>query len=147
MLRTSVQATNGNFYGATTYGGANPCSHGCGTIFKMTPGGTLTNLYSFCSEPNCTDGEYPNGLVQATDGNFYGTTRTGGAKLSGTVFKITASGKLTTLYTFCSLTNCTDGNNPTAELVQATTGTCTAQRPLAELTARARHSRSLQQVR
>jgi uncharacterized repeat protein (TIGR03803 family) len=119
---TLVQATHGNFYGATTYGGANPCSHGCGTIFKMTPGGTLANLYSFCSEPNCTDGNYPNGLVQATDGNFYGTTNQGGANLGGTVFKITASGKLTTLYAFCSQAGCTDGATSYAGLIQATDG-------------------------
>ena len=61
-----------------------------GTVFKITPGGTLTTLYSFCSQSGCTDGYYSlAGLIQATDGNFYGTTSGGGANGDGTVFKIT----------------------------------------------------------
>ena len=112
-----VQATDGNFYGTTEYGGAS----GGGTIFKITAGGMLTTLYSFCSQTNCTDGAAPiAGLVQATNGIFYGTTYAGGANGFGTVFKITAAGNLTTLYSFCSKTNCTDGSNPLAGLVQAT---------------------------
>jgi uncharacterized repeat protein (TIGR03803 family) len=112
-----VQATDGNFYGTTEYGGA---SSG-GTIFKIAAGGMLTTLYSFCSQTNCTDGAHPiAGLVQATNGIFYGTTYTGGANGFGTVFKITAAGNLTTLYSFCSETNCTDGSGPLAGLVQAT---------------------------
>ena len=51
-----------------------------GTVFKITPSGTLTTLYSFCSQTACTDGAYPvAGLVQATNGDFYGTTYGGGA--------------------------------------------------------------------
>jgi uncharacterized repeat protein (TIGR03803 family) len=77
------QGTDGNFYGTTQYGGANNnsiCSNaGCGTIFKITPGGTLTTLYSFCAQLNCTDGFGPRaGLVQDTNGTFYGTTSGGG---------------------------------------------------------------------
>jgi uncharacterized repeat protein (TIGR03803 family) len=119
-----VQATNGDFYGTTGYGGANCAPTGCGTIFKMTPSGTLTTLYSFCSQSGCTDGEYPFGaLVQATNGNLYGTTRFGGANGNyGTVFKITPGGTLTTLYSFCSQSGCTDGAYSEAELVQATNG-------------------------
>ena len=116
-----VQATNGNFYGATLSGGAT----NSGTVFKITPSGTLTTLYSFCSQSGCTDGTYPSGgLVQATDGNFYGTTYGGGAGAnnSGTLFKITPSGTLTTLYSFCSQSNCTDGSVPNGELIQATNG-------------------------
>jgi len=61
---------------------------GYGTVFKINPEGALT--YSFCSQANCADGEAPNGyLIQATDGNFYGTTRTDGAIGYGTVFTIT----------------------------------------------------------
>ena len=52
--------------------------------------------------------------MQATDGNFYGTTAEGGANTSGTVFKITPEGKLITIYSFCSQTNCTDGATPYA---------------------------------
>ena len=118
-----VQAINGDFYGTTVYGGANSsCAGGCGTVFKMTPQGVLTTLYSFCSQANCADGEYPYaGLVQATDGNFYGTTYAG-ANGGGTVFKISQSGSLTTLYTFCSQTNCADGETPYDGLVQGNDG-------------------------
>jgi uncharacterized repeat protein (TIGR03803 family) len=113
-----VQATDGNFYGTTSSGGAN----GAGTVFKISPSGTLTTLHSFCSQSGCTDGSMPQaGLVQATNGNFYGTTSSGGANGFGTVFKISPSGTLTTLYTFCS-GGCTDGLSPYAGLVQATDG-------------------------
>jgi uncharacterized repeat protein (TIGR03803 family) len=116
-----VQATDGNFYGTTSEGGG---LGGSGTVFKITPSGTLTTLYSFCSQPNCADGGIPMaGLVQASDGNFYGTTIYGGANgYAGTVFKITPSGTLTTLYSFCSQANCSDGATPHAGLVQGTDG-------------------------
>jgi hypothetical protein len=75
-------------------------------VFEITPGGKLTTVYSFCSKTNCTDGGRPEaGLVQGTDGNFYGTTES-------TVFRITPAGKLTTLYSFCSKPNCVDGADP-----------------------------------
>jgi len=80
ILAGLVQATDGNLYGTAYEGGANCAPDGCGTIFKITPSGTLTTLHSFCSQSNCTDGEYPEaGLIQATNGNFYGTTYEGGA--------------------------------------------------------------------
>jgi uncharacterized repeat protein (TIGR03803 family) len=108
-----VQGTDGNFHG-TTYDG---------TVFKITPGGTLTTLYSFCAQSACTDGANPvAGLVQATNGDFYGTTENGGAYGYGTVFRITGGGALTTLYSFCAQSGCTDGQNPHAGLVQATNG-------------------------
>ena len=114
-----LQATDGNFYGTTHLGGA----YGGGTVFKITPGGTLTTLYSFCSQSECTDGQEPfAGLIQATDGNFYGTTQLGGAQGDGTAFEITPGGTLTTLYSFCSQSECTDGQEPFAGLVQATNG-------------------------
>ena len=73
-----VEATDGNFYG-TTYFGGNCGSPGCGTVFKITPSGTLTVLYVFCSQPNCSDGSLPaSPLLQASDGNFYGTTQLAG---------------------------------------------------------------------
>ena len=114
-----VQATNGELYGTTGGGGAN----GGGTVFKITPSGTLITLYNFCSQPNCTDGGGPSGLVQATDGDLYGTTAGGGASSAcdggcGTVFKITPSGRLTTLHSFDQ----TDGIEPRGGLVQATNG-------------------------
>ncbi len=122
-----VRATDGNFYGTTLEGGSNTgCSLGsgsCGTVFKITPGGTLTTLYSFCAQHGCADGGNPYaGLVQATDGNFYGTTFGRGVNGYGTVFKITPAGALTSLYSFCSQMNCADGQYPQAGLVQATDG-------------------------
>jgi uncharacterized repeat protein (TIGR03803 family) len=117
-----VQATDGNFYGTTLYGGAygdgDSFENNYGTVFKITPGGALTTLHSF----DGTDGSNPVGLVQATDGNLYGTTETGGAYGYGTVFKITPQGSLSTLYNFCSQANCADGSEPTSALVQATNG-------------------------
>jgi uncharacterized repeat protein (TIGR03803 family) len=119
-----IQATDGNLYGTTSDGGGgNGCgASGCGTVFKITPGGMLTTVYSFCSQSGCPDGNSPlAGLVQATDGNFYGTT-SGGHVVPGTVFKITPSGTLTTLYSFCSQSGCSDGFEPHAGLIQATDG-------------------------
>jgi uncharacterized repeat protein (TIGR03803 family) len=117
-----VQATNGNFYGTTSEGGAD----GNGTVFDITAGGKLARLHSFCSQggyPSCTDGANPGaGLIQATNGNFYGTTSAGGAHGGGTVFEITAGGQLTTLHNFCSQLGCADGVNPGAGLIQATDG-------------------------
>jgi uncharacterized repeat protein (TIGR03803 family) len=112
-----VRARDGKFYGTTSTGGANSN----GTVFQMTSGGVLTTLYSFCSQANCTDGISPSALLQATDGNFYGATGSGGANGEGTVFKITSGGLLTTLYSFCTQTNCTDGIDPSG-LLQTTSG-------------------------
>jgi len=72
-----IEAANGTFYGTTHEGGSSSnCKNvaGCGTIFKITPAGTLTTLYSFCAQANCTDDAFPGWLVLATNGNFYGTT-------------------------------------------------------------------------
>jgi uncharacterized repeat protein (TIGR03803 family) len=115
-----IQGIDGNLYGTTPYGGENG---DYGTVFKITLGGELTTLYSFCSESNCADGAEPEGaLVQAIDGSFYSTTLSGGANIAGTIFKITPSGTLTTLYSFCSQSGCTDGSGPHAGLVQASNG-------------------------
>ena len=87
-----VQATDGNFYGVGSGGGANCLSgfnSGCGAVFRLTPDGRLGTLYSFCSMLDCADGEGPlGGLVQATDGTFYGTTELGGTNTVGTVFSL-----------------------------------------------------------
>ncbi|HEY4960627.1 MAG TPA: choice-of-anchor tandem repeat GloVer-containing protein [Terriglobales bacterium] len=81
------------------------------SVFRVTLGGTLTTLYSFGG----TDGANPAaGLVQATDGNFYGATYSGGTR--GTIFEITPSGALTKLYSFTFA----DGANPAAGLIQGT---------------------------
>jgi uncharacterized repeat protein (TIGR03803 family) len=116
-----VPGIDGNFYGTTAYGGAD-CSGGydCGTVFRITPKGELAKLHSFCSQANCADGAQPDGgLVQAIDGNFYGTTRLGGANGYGTVFKITSNGQLTTLHSFNPTNN---GFYPYAALIQGTDG-------------------------
>ena len=115
-----LPATNGNLYGTTLRGGTN----NYGTVFKLTPSGKRTTLYSFCLKSGCTDGSSPYAaLIQATDGNLYATTKKGGVYGEGTVFKITPSGQLTTLYSFCPKSGCTDGRFPSAGLVQDTNGT------------------------
>jgi uncharacterized repeat protein (TIGR03803 family) len=115
-----VQGTDGKFYGTTVDGGANACfGDGCGTVFSITGGGTLTTLYNFCPQPNCTDGFGPDGgLVQGADGNFYGTTKGGGVNGDGTVFSITPGGTLTTLHSF----NNTDGSTPETGLTLGSDG-------------------------
>src|SRR5271166_1016929 len=120
-----VLGADGDLYGTTQHGGTgdnNSCGEnsglGCGTVFKITPGGTLTTLYNFCSLLNCADGYGPQSvLVQATDGNFYGTAHWGGANADGTVFKISPTGALTTLHSFKFFQ---DGANPIGGLIQAT---------------------------
>jgi uncharacterized repeat protein (TIGR03803 family) len=120
-----IQASDGNFYGTTLAGGSGgtPPSQtaGGGTVFKFTPGGPPTPLYSFCSKIDCTDGANPEaGLIQASDGNFYGTTDIGGPNGSGTIFKLTPTGAETVFYPFCSQKAgaCLDGENPEAGLIQ-----------------------------
>lgn len=116
-----VQATNGNFY-AVTFGGG-PFSNP-GTIYQITNSGTLTTLYTFCALSGCTDGETPyGGMVQALNGVLYGTTYAGGAHGGGAIFDIkTTGGTPTTLYSFCSLSACADGDDPQSTLIQGTDG-------------------------
>jgi uncharacterized repeat protein (TIGR03803 family) len=120
--------SDGNFYGTAPYSGAimKKCGdRGCGTVFKLTPGGTLTVLYNFCNLKNCADGFTPAAqLVQASNGVLYGTTSDGGpdigvAAIAGTVFKIGTEGALTVLHQFNSIT---EGWNPMAGLTLGTDG-------------------------
>jgi uncharacterized repeat protein (TIGR03803 family) len=124
-VSTLVQGASGNFYGTTTSGDGNAQTcppDGCGTVFEITPQGTLTTLHKFV----LTDGEFPNGpLVLGTDGNFYGTTVYGGVPQNGrcssgcgTIFQITPQGTLTTLHVF----QWPEGETPEAGLVQGTDG-------------------------
>jgi len=165
-----LQATDGNFYGTTGGGGASGrCGdYGCGTVFRVTPNGTFTQLHSFLVKDfdgyypyapvtegsdgnlygtvtrggqygygivyrinrtgnkytilhsfNITDGEAPfTGLVQATDGNLYGTTMGGGASNVGTIFRITSGGQFSVIYSF----DPTTGKYPSAGLLQNTNG-------------------------
>jgi uncharacterized repeat protein (TIGR03803 family) len=107
-----IQGANGSFYGVAAMGGANAT----GTIFSITPGGPVTTLYNFgaldVNDLN-SDGASPNTLVQGGDGNFYGTTSSGGADGYGTIFQLTPTGTLTVLHAFVGTT---DGNTPTAFL-------------------------------
>src|SRR5882762_9260688 len=106
-----IQGTDGNFYGTTVNGGA----FSVGTVFQLTPAGTLTVLHEFAGG---TDGAAPAaGLIQAADGNFYGTTSQGGASNAGTVFQLTPAGTLTVLHEFAG--GSTDGAAPCAGLIQA----------------------------
>jgi uncharacterized repeat protein (TIGR03803 family) len=74
-----LEGIDGNFYGTTFDGGANAGYGLGGTVFKMTPAGKLTTLYSFCAESGCADGRGPvGGLVQGVDGTLYGTAYAGG---------------------------------------------------------------------
>jgi uncharacterized repeat protein (TIGR03803 family) len=108
-----VQGSDGTFYGTTYLGGASSS----GTVFKIDASGVETLLHSFVGTP--TDGEYPlAGLVQGSDGAFYGATYSGGASGFGTVFKMDTSGAVTLLHSFA----CTDGCNPLAGLVQGSDG-------------------------
>jgi uncharacterized repeat protein (TIGR03803 family) len=116
---TIIQGSDGNFYGTTIQGGAN----GPGTVFKMDTSGvvpTLTTLHSFAG----SDGAQPQGgLVRGSDGNFYGTTTTGGPghdanSGSGTIFMITPLGALTTIHSFAG----SDGAVPEGELTLGNDG-------------------------
>ena len=99
-----------------------------GSMAQNTP--PLTTLHSFSATSGAppstnTDGANPPAaLIQAKDGNLYGTTGTGGGHGSGTVFKITVSGVLTTLYSFSddSTFYNADGAHPSADLIQGTDG-------------------------
>jgi len=117
-----IQGSDGNLYGTAMDGGANG-NFGTAFRFKLTNPSRLTVLHSFCALLGCTDGGIPlASLVQGTGGGFYGSTETFGANNGGTIFKMTADGTLTTIYTFCSLADCADGNSPQGGLIQATNG-------------------------
>jgi uncharacterized repeat protein (TIGR03803 family) len=109
-----IQGSDGNLYGMTSSGGANSK----GTVFKITPAGAESVLYSFGA--SASDGAGPDGgLIQATDGNLYGMTSGGGTYGAGTVFKITTAGAETVLYSFGAAG---DGANPVGDLLQASDG-------------------------
>ena len=110
-----VQGSDGNFYGTTPLGGA----HAKGTVFKIDATGNLTTLHSFSGPPG--DGAVPvGGLVQGSDGNFYGTTASGGMFFQGAVFRMTSSGAITLLHSFNSFFG--EGAVPVAGLVQGSDG-------------------------
>jgi uncharacterized repeat protein (TIGR03803 family) len=109
-----IQGSDGNFYGTTYYGGTT----NWGTVYKISPAGVETMLYSF-GTAGSKDGNYPQaGVIQGNDGNFYGTTYSGGANNNGTVYKVTPSGVETLLYSFGS----SDGSFPHAGVIQGSDG-------------------------
>lgn len=109
-----ILGSDGNLYGVATYGGSDDrYEQGWGTIYKMTLGGKITILHTFCQTFPCVDGATPRGIVQGGDGNFYGTTLVGGASKVGVVFKITPGGQYKVLHNFCSQgASCPDGGYP-----------------------------------
>jgi uncharacterized repeat protein (TIGR03803 family) len=113
-----VQGNDGNFYGTTAWGGTlSPLPLGFGTIFRLNPDGTFTNLYKFTGG---SDGGFPYAsLAQGNDGNFYGTTYNGGSKQIGTVFSITPEGQFDPIYSFPSSSV---GGYPYGALVQGGDG-------------------------
>ncbi len=108
-----AQGRDGNLYGTASAGGIN----NQGTVFKITPAGTVTTLYKF----DGTTGSFPyGGLSLGLDGNFYGTTNAGGTSGTGTIFKITPDGTLTVLHHFGSVKG--DGGSPYAPPTQGADG-------------------------
>jgi len=116
-----MQASDGNFYGGTINGGPNICNgySSCGILFRVTPQGTKTTIFEF---DGGLDGQTPIApLLEASDGNFYGTTANGGAAGGGgTIFRLTPDGELTTLHSFGVAAN--DGYNPSGGLLEASDG-------------------------
>ena len=133
-----LQASDGNFYGTTFYGGSGLCPNrgtggvlGCGTIFRMTPQHVVTTLYSFPYDTATSiapNGAFPTaGLIQGKDGFLYGVAQDGGVASCngslgcGTLFRISTAGAFTLLHQFCSGDGCgnsTDGGRPMGHLVQ-----------------------------
>lgn len=111
--QSGLTNVDGTLYSTTVAGGGSGCGNGCGTIYSITPSGTLTILYRF--KANSTDGTNPyDGLINV-NGTLYGTTSLGGGEYKeGTVFSVTPSGIETVLYSFNALSG--DGYRPLAGL-------------------------------
>ena len=107
-----TQASDGLLYGTACFAG----DSGAGTLFRTDLAGNLTRLHSF---DGSTEGACPAAaLIEASDGNLYGTAAGGGAGGHGTVFRSSTSGAITTLHAF----SVADGDTPESALVQATDG-------------------------
>jgi uncharacterized repeat protein (TIGR03803 family) len=125
MPYASLIEVNGVLYGTTPEGGTGCNGDGCGTVFSIDlVTGVETMVYSFCSQTNCTDGQWPAASLLAVKGTLYGTTESGGLKgcggsyTCGTVFAIDLkTGAETAVYSFCSQSRCFDGALPQANLI------------------------------
>ena len=110
-----MQGSDGNFYGVTEHGGTS--NHG--SIYRMTSDGTIAVLYSF---PGGEGGAYPLAtLLEANDGNFYGTTHEGGESNNGTIFRMTPDGTVTILHRFTNGPT-SAGRSPASRLIQGSDG-------------------------
>jgi uncharacterized repeat protein (TIGR03803 family) len=126
-----IADASGNLYGTTSAGGG---SAGEGVTFKLAPGVRKSwkesVLYSFCNDPNCTDGGQPYGLVADSVGNLYGTTLIGGDAAGGfsggVIYRLAPNGgsyQYARLYSFCQLAGCADGDGPQTAMVLDSSGT------------------------
>ncbi len=118
-----IRGADGSLYGTSATGGTGACSGGCGFVFKSYGVYSPNTIHQF----NGSDGANPRGeLLQASDGNLYGTTVNGGngncQSGCGTIFRVSPSGDFKSLYKFCSQSNCPDGANPYGALVQGSDG-------------------------
>lgn len=116
-----IEASDGNYYGTTAAGG----QYGYGTVYEVTAQGAYSVLYSFAGGP--LDGATPSAVIQGSDGNFYGTSATGGTPNAGTVYQVTPAGVETVVHSFVGNTlnggvNA-DGERPSGGLVEGTPGT------------------------
>jgi uncharacterized repeat protein (TIGR03803 family) len=121
-----IRADDGNFYGLDT------------SLFKMTPAGAVTDLYTF---PN---GSIANGLSQFGAGDLYVTTYYGGAYGQGSILQMTPTGKVSTIYSFCPVSTCTDGKYPGVGGWKAVTEICMERPAKAGPMEQAQYSKSLQ---
>ncbi len=114
-----IQGLDGNFYGTTQFGGTG----NLGSVFTITPAGARSTLINFTGTTGANPGSAPRAaLTLGSDGNFWGTTSTGGSSSLGTVFKMTPSGVQTTIVNFTGTTGANPGSNPLAPLLLGTDG-------------------------
>ena len=116
-----IESPDGNFYGTAVGGGVG--FNAQGTVFRMTPSGHVSVIYSFAEEPNgvLPYGSAPNSLVEGIDGFLYGVATFNGPLGLGTAFKLSKSGTIQDLHDFCAGFECNDGAYP-AFITQALDG-------------------------
>ncbi|MGO8672197.1 MAG: beta strand repeat-containing protein, partial [Capsulimonadaceae bacterium] len=113
-----IQASDGNYFGVTAQGG----TANSGTVYQITPAGVLNILHNFGDGTVANDGTNPQGIIQGTDGNIYGTTWNGGLAGDGVVFRMTSVGAVDILHSFQDRTVANDGANPDSGVMQASDG-------------------------